>query len=162
MTPAQRRAARRAATAAVAAAAAWGATGLPGKALLRGPLALLAVTALGNLAVQARTAAKAYSVEARLNSHIAATAAAVNLVANGGAVGGPLTAIGTTGVGGQGSVMGDADGDADMGDISGTVTTGNINTMIHQINDVKHAHNALVTDVQACVNRVNDLLAAFG
>ncbi len=166
MTPGQRRAARRAATAVAAAAVTWGATGLPGKALLRAPLALLAVAVTGNLAVQAKTSAKAYSVEARLNSHIAATAAAVNLVANGGAVGGPLTATGTTGVSLQGSNSADADGDSDMGAISGSQTLsgliGNCNTIIGRVNNLKAAHNALVIDSQATINRVNALLAALG
>lgn len=172
MTPGQRRAARRAATAGIAAAVTWGVTGLPGKALLRGPLGLIAVAVIGNLAVQAKVSAKAYATEQRLNAHITATSPAVALVANGGTIGGALhvtgavSAAGTTGVGGQGSVMGNVDGDGDMGTISGSQTLsgliGNCNTILGQVNDVKHSHNALVTDVQACVNRVNDLLAALG
>jgi len=140
----------------MAAAVTWGVTGLPGKALLRGPLGILAVAAIGNLAVQARTAAKAYSVETRLNAHVAACAPAVALVASGGAVGGPLTAIGTTGDGGQGSIMGDQFTTTIPG--GGTFTVNGTNWL----NSFQATYNAHVADTQATINRVNALLAAFG
>lgn len=44
--------------------------------------------------VTARASAKAYSVEQRLTTHVAATAPAVNLVANGGTIGGATTISG--------------------------------------------------------------------
>jgi hypothetical protein len=157
MTPA-----RRAATAGIAAAVTWGITGMPGKAIARGPLAVIAVAVLGNLAVQARTASKAYSVEQRLNAHIAATGAAVALVANGGTIGGPVTvtgavsASGTTGDAGQGSLVGDQFTSAIPG--GGTFNAAGTTWL----SAFQAAYNGHVTDTQATVNRVNDLLAALG
>jgi hypothetical protein len=162
MTPGRKRAACRAAAAMAAATVTWGVTGLPGRALLRGPLALIAVAVTGNLAVQARTSAKAYATEQRLNAHIAATGAAVALVANGGTIGGPVTvtgavsASGTTGAGGQGSIM----GDQFTSTIPGGGTFNAAGTT--WLNAFQAAYNAHVTDTQATVNRVNDLLAALG
>lgn len=54
--------------------------------------------------VAAKASAKAYNVEARLNSHITATAPAVNLVANGGTIGGSLTVSGDHTVTGNATV----------------------------------------------------------
>lgn len=49
----------------------------------------------------AATAGKTYAVEARLNAHIVAAAPAINLVANGGTIGGNVTVNGSHTVTGQ-------------------------------------------------------------
>lgn len=58
-----------------------------------GGLLLLSTGALAGL-VTSKASAKAQAVETRLNTHIAATADAVNLVANGGTIGGNVTVQG--------------------------------------------------------------------
>jgi hypothetical protein len=165
MTPGQRRAARRAAATGIAAAVTWGVTGLPGKALLRGPLGILAVAAIGNLAVQAKTSAKAYSVESRLNAHIAATAAAVSLVTSGGTVAGDLHVTGSLyGTGGTLSIA-DATHVAGALTADSTITThtafrGSTTTGDGGQGAAGAAYSQPAA--QATINRVNDLLAALG
>jgi hypothetical protein len=165
MTPARSRATRRAATAGIAAAVTWGITGIPGKAIARGPLAVLTVAVLGNLAVQAKTSAKAYSTEQRLNAHIAATAPAVALVAGGGTVSGDLHVLGTLyGTGGTLSV-GDATHVAGALTADSTITThtafrGSTTTGDGGQGAAGTTYNQ--GTAQATINRVNDLLAALG
>ncbi len=171
MTPGQKRAARRAAATVVAAGVTWGFTGLPGKALIRGPLTLLAAAAVGSLTVQARTAAKAYTTEQRLNAHVAACAAAVSFVANGGTVGGIVTFTSDVhvdgnlyGTGGTLSI-GDATHVAGGFTADSTITT---HTAFRGSTTTGDGLQGAVSNpptqgqVQSCVNRVNDLLTALG
>lgn len=66
--------------------------------------------------------AKAYTVESRLNAHVAATAPAVNLVANGGTIGGNVTVQGDHHI--QGSLYGTG-GDLSVGDTATFNSSGN-------------------------------------
>ena len=101
MTPETRRLARRLAFSAGAAALAYATSGASARSVMRLPLSLLALASVGNLAIQASTASKARVTEQRLAGHITATAPAINLVNNGGTIGGALTVNGDHQVNGR-------------------------------------------------------------
>jgi len=92
----------RAAIAAGAGAAVYLAASEIGKDRLK--LTGLFVLASASMAgmVTAKASAKAANVESRLNTHVAATAPAVNLQANGGTIGGTLNTTGKVNPSGQG------------------------------------------------------------
>lgn len=83
----------------VAAAVAW---------FIPGHLAILALLVFfwGTAMASTTNTAKARSTEARLAAHVTATAPAVNLVANGGTIGGALTVSGNTTTNGSHTVTG--------------------------------------------------------
>jgi hypothetical protein len=84
----------RAAAGAVAAAVVYKASGASARTALRIPLGLLVTAAVGSVALNVKVAAKASGTEARLRQHIIDTAPAVNLVTNGGTIGGTLQVAG--------------------------------------------------------------------
>jgi hypothetical protein len=94
----------RAAAGAVAAAVVYKASGVSARTALRIPLGMLVTAAVGSVALQVKTAAKATGTEARLAQHIIDTAPAVNLVANGGTINGTVQVNGDHHV--SGSVYG--------------------------------------------------------
>lgn len=69
---------------------------------------------------------KAYATEARLTGHIAATAPAVNFVANGGTVGGPVTVNGNHSINGVAFVTNDQHIGGSLYGSGGTLSIGDL------------------------------------
>lgn len=157
------------------------------RAIGRGGMLMLAATAAmaaGGTAIKARTTAQ------RLDAHVAAAAPAINLVANGGTIGGNVVVAGDHhiqgslyGVGGtitagdalfvssnaitaDGTITSHANMNATSGTVSGgsihgTSTTGdsNMGTLAALTDSTQGAASGpTLAEVNACINRVNDIL----